>query len=192
MSEASKLELNCPCGVTLSIPAGKVGTVITCPKCKQDRRVTEVCLVSVADGHDGQDFKCECGAPVYVADRLVGKTVKCIQCGKLWKATNLGLVETISNVVPIAQTRPGKRDAAVIGKNAMICTTCGSIGTPHTITRGSFMMEVGLWILILLPGILYSIWRLTTRYKACMQCGGGDLVPVHTPMGKKLREQFRA
>lgn len=71
----------------------------------------------------------------------------------------------------------------------LICTQCHSIGTPKTIARGSFWIEVVLWLLFLVPGLIYSIWRLTTKRKACQYCGASSLVPLSSPMGQKLRQQ---
>src|SRR5262245_46234065 len=60
----------------------------------------------------------------------------------------------------------------------VICTECGTIGSPVRVTRGYFWLEVLLWLVFLLPGILYSIWRLATRYDACATCGRDALVPL--------------
>ena len=67
-----------------------------------------------------------------------------------------------------------------------ICTACGHIGSPKRMTKGSFWIEVVLWFLFLVPGIIYSIWRLTTRYYGCAICGGGSIIPLSSPMGQKL------
>jgi hypothetical protein len=68
----------------------------------------------------------------------------------------------------------------------LICTTCLHIGYPKSITKGSFLTELLLWLLGILPGVVYSVWRLTTRYKGCPKCGSTPIISVGSPMGRKL------
>lgn len=72
----------------------------------------------------------------------------------------------------------------------MICATCNHQGEPKTITKGSFLIEFILWIftwpLCSIPGLVYSIWRLVSRYKGCAACGSASIIPLNTPIGKKL------
>jgi hypothetical protein len=73
----------------------------------------------------------------------------------------------------------------------LICTACGStFERPEWQTPGSFGMEVLLWLALVLPGLIYSIWRLTARYSACPACGSGEYVPTDTPRGRKLLEEL--
>ncbi len=71
-------------------------------------------------------------------------------------------------------------------KKQFVCTACGFIGQPITITKGSLGLEIVLWLAFLVPGIIYSIWRLTTRYKACPVCKKEAMIPADTPIGQKL------
>jgi hypothetical protein len=66
------------------------------------------------------------------------------------------------------------------------CTVCGHTGKPKTVTRGSFLIEVVLWLALIVPGVIYSLWRLTTRHKACERCGSTHIVPTDSP--RALRE----
>ena len=68
----------------------------------------------------------------------------------------------------------------------MVCTACGSVGRPVRVTQGSFLIELALWLFFLLPGFIYSIWRLTSKHDACPKCGGKQLVPLDSPVGQKL------
>jgi hypothetical protein len=74
--------------------------------------------------------------------------------------------------------------------STMICTQCGTISNSKTVTRGSFLIEIVLWLCFVVPGLLYTMWRLTTRSKACTACGATTLVPVHSPVGRKLRSEL--
>lgn len=69
----------------------------------------------------------------------------------------------------------------------LLCATCLTVGSPKTVARGSFWIEVVLWLCFLVPGLLYSIWRLTTKHKACAACGGTQLVPLDSPMAGRLQ-----
>lgn len=51
------------------------------------------------------------------------------------------------------------------------CPNCTYEGAGKTYTPGSVFMELFLWLLLLVPGLIYSIWRLTARYFGCPLCG---------------------
>ncbi|MBI4916839.1 MAG: hypothetical protein HY825_13410 [Acidobacteria bacterium] len=68
----------------------------------------------------------------------------------------------------------------------MICPNCGTVGVPKSHTKGSFGVELLLWLLFLLPGLLYSLWRLGTRYKGCAACGQPGLIPLGTPRAQEI------
>jgi hypothetical protein len=66
-----------------------------------------------------------------------------------------------------------------------ICVACGTQCVPKTYTKGSTIIELALWLLLCFPGIIYSIWRLTSRYTGCSACGG-QVIGINTPMGANL------
>lgn len=70
------------------------------------------------------------------------------------------------------------------------CMTCGTEDHPTTVTKGSIFIEIVLWICFLVPGVIYSIWRLTTRGKACPECGSTALIPVDSPAATAHRRQL--
>lgn len=72
------------------------------------------------------------------------------------------------------------------GKKAMVCTTCGHHGQAVVKTRGSILIEIVLWLLLIVPGLIYSIWRVSSRADACASCGAATLVPDTSPIGRKL------
>lgn len=71
----------------------------------------------------------------------------------------------------------------------MVCKRCGHHGKPESKTRGSFWIEVVLWLCFIIPGLVYSLWRLTTRGTICPKCGSEDLLPIDSPLGKKLMQE---
>lgn len=72
----------------------------------------------------------------------------------------------------------------------MICAVCGSVSNPKTVTKGSIFIELVLWLCFIIPGVIYSIWRLTTRHEACRECGSKNIVPIDSPVGRKLVADF--
>lgn len=62
------------------------------------------------------------------------------------------------------------------------CSSCGHEGRGKTATRGHLLIEIILWICFLIPGLIYSIWRHSSRYKVCTSCGSNTLVPPNSPV----------
>jgi hypothetical protein len=51
------------------------------------------------------------------------------------------------------------------------CMDCNYEGAVKTYTKGSFAVEILLWLCFLLPGLIYSMWRITSgRYDGCPDC----------------------
>lgn len=65
----------------------------------------------------------------------------------------------------------------------MACTACGHRGPTKAQTRGAILIEIVLWLLFIVPGLIYSLWRLSTRRQVCMACGNAALVPLDSPVG---------
>ena len=68
----------------------------------------------------------------------------------------------------------------------LICSACGHVGGGQSKIKGNGFIELILWLCFLIPGIIYSIWRSSSRYKACPSCGSTNLIPIDSPVGKKL------
>ena len=69
---------------------------------------------------------------------------------------------------------------------AIVCTNCGYQGNPVSKTQGSVLVEIALWVLLCIPGVIYSIWRLTSKQIVCPRCGNARLVPLGTPEGQRI------
>lgn len=67
-----------------------------------------------------------------------------------------------------------------------ICKDCGHIGVPSRETKGSLLIEIVLWCCYIIPGLIYSIWRLSTRGYTCPQCGSRAIIPTDSPVGEML------
>jgi hypothetical protein len=70
--------------------------------------------------------------------------------------------------------------------NQMFCKACHSIGKAKKIIKGSVLMEILLWLLFLLPGIIYTTWRSASAKSVCSQCGSIEIIPADSPMAKKI------
>lgn len=89
----------------------------------------------------------------------------------------------------IAARRGARRAGAL---DTVICQNCGNSGIPVRFTKGSLLIEIVLWICFIVPGLIYSLWRLTTRQDVCRACSSAQLVPLDSPVGKRLRADFGA
>lgn len=59
------------------------------------------------------------------------------------------------------------------------CKLCGFKGKPKVKTRGSVAIELVLWCCLLIPGLVYSLWRVTSRVKICAHCKKDThLIPI--------------
>jgi hypothetical protein len=71
-----------------------------------------------------------------------------------------------------------------------ICESCGRTAPrPRAIKNGSPIIEIILWLAFILPGVIYSIWRITTVHSACIYCSG-KVIQTNSPRGISLARQF--
>jgi hypothetical protein len=80
-----------------------------------------------------------------------------------------------------------------------ICARCLETGEAKKVTKGSFVVEIVLWLLLFiwlplfLLGAAYTVWRLASKHKACRKCESPELVPLDSERGRQLRgEVLRA
>ena len=69
-----------------------------------------------------------------------------------------------------------------------LCTNCLTVAAPKRRTPGSFLIEIVLWLCFLVPGVIYSLWRVSARHFVCPACGSREIVPVDSPRAKQLLE----
>lgn len=56
------------------------------------------------------------------------------------------------------------------------CPNCKYEGEAKSETPGYFLIELILWCIFLIPGLIYSIWRLCSRHSVCPKCGWKNVV----------------
>jgi hypothetical protein len=54
---------------------------------------------------------------------------------------------------------------------------------------GSFALEICLWLFGIVPGIIYSLWRIGARRLICPRCGSWDLEPVNSRRARRLKDE---
>lgn len=70
--------------------------------------------------------------------------------------------------------------------SAVVCKECGYQGSSKRKVKGSLLMEIILWCLFIIPGLIYSIWRFTSAHSVCASCGKDSIIPENSPLGLKL------
>ena len=78
------------------------------------------------------------------------------------------------------------------GMKDIVCPNCYYVGKPAIVTKGNFLVEIALWLFFLVPGLIYSLWRSTSRYKAYPKCKTPNPVPIDTPRGQELLAQIES
>jgi len=72
-----------------------------------------------------------------------------------------------------------------------ICMTCGTeTRKPKWCRRGSGIAEIFLWLLFIVPGFLYTLWRAERHIPYCRACGVGLMLSLATPAGQKLHAEY--
>jgi hypothetical protein len=94
-------------------------------------------------------------------------------------------VETVILIIALCTAIAFVVFARPTARRPLICVTCGTEGETQTKTPGSIFIEIILWICFIVPGLIYSVWRLSSRGKVCRVCGS-DLISVSSPRGQQL------
>lgn len=77
------------------------------------------------------------------------------------------------------------------GSNQLICPACGTqTDAAMTKTKGSTGIELILWLCFIIPGLIYSIWRMNSKYDVCPACKQPGMIPLNSPNGQRLAAHF--
>lgn len=87
-------------------------------------------------------------------------------------------------VIPRPPAQPVQ--AAPAKLSGYVCALCGSAGSPKYRYRGSILIEIILWCFFLIPGLIYSVWRQTSKEKVCRKCGSPSMIPANSPRGRQF------
>lgn len=142
-------------------------------------------------------FECpDCQKTIAIALRGLGLDVPCPHCMNLvpvpWEMIPNAGDDTFSSVtetspIPSDSDRPSIPVSIRVTRKHMLCTQCHKCQVP--VARGSLAVEIVLWLLLFLPGILYSLWR-HSGVAVCHTCGG-SLVGVTSLEGTRIAVESR-
>ena len=68
----------------------------------------------------------------------------------------------------------------------MLCVECENASRITSKARGSFSIELILWLFLIVPGIIYSVWRLAKKVYTCPCCGSNNMIPFNSPKAQKI------
>ena len=77
-------------------------------------------------------------------------------------------------------------------KDLYICRACRLVATPKIIAKGSSRIEIMLWCLFIIPGIIYSSWRHISKDKVCPACSSLAAIPINSVMGQKFFDEIHS
>jgi len=64
-----------------------------------------------------------------------------------------------------------------LGGPVMFCPECAFVGQGKTVVRGTLQLEMLLWWLFIIPGLAYSVWRISNQQRVCACCYHAGLLP---------------
>lgn len=148
----------------------------SCPHCGKDIKasadICKYCRGDVSEAATARAAAAAAGAPH-------PETKQCPYCAEQvrWEAQ-------VCRFCQRNLATPTASAVKVPPKGAKYCQACGTIAQPKRHTKGSFAIEVVAWLFFLLPGIIYSLWRLTSKQWICPNCGSVDIIPLDSPKAR--------
>ena len=108
----------------------------------------------------------------------------CVRCG-----ANYATYRTPTAAQRLARGLKGAKAGVAEGRAKrsanLYCPRCGSVSGGISHTRGSVLVELLLWLCFLIPGIIYSIWRVSSRNIVCPSCQSPDVISVDSPRARR-------
>ena len=83
-------------------------------------------------------------------------------------------------------TTAAKRDTAKFSV-PVYCLDCKSVGVARKKESGARGVEVLLWLLFIIPGVIYTLWRSGTARRACSVCDSTNVIPADSPRALEAR-----
>jgi hypothetical protein len=98
-------------------------------------------------------------------------------------------------VLPVTNSTINSEEETIrVSVNGYVCASCCKYSSePGHVLPGSTLLEVFLWFLYIIPGVLYSMWRRSpdNAIKVCQSCESKAIVSITSPEGKSLfRRQY--
>ncbi|MCE2926180.1 MAG: hypothetical protein LW823_00825 [Rickettsiales bacterium] len=70
-----------------------------------------------------------------------------------------------------------------------LCKTCGYSGLRKNKRPGNVVIEIILWLFYIIPGLIYTIWRISAQYYVCPKCEGKEMIPLDSVFAKNILER---
>ncbi len=71
-------------------------------------------------------------------------------------------------------------------KPIYVCKQCAYTGKSEKFRRGSLKLEIILWCALIIPGIVYTIWRNTKVVHICPKCHFGPMMLSTSDLGYRM------
>jgi hypothetical protein len=131
-----------------------------------------------------------CNGPIEFPTQLAGQSVACPHCHAQTLLPQFQPATAPPPTPPAPPTMvrsllPPEDRRRPTPQSGFICESCGTVGKSVWRTKGSFAVELALWLLFCAPGLIYSLWRLTSNERVCAGCAG-RMISVSTPRGIHL------
>lgn len=134
------------------------------------------------DGQTAGPFSAEELGGLLTAGRITRETLFAKHGAVEWMPVSL-IAPILHQSKPPVMPPPVPVDTRVKARYGdWVCTRCGHVGSTGTETPGNLLIEIILWLFFLIPGLIYSIWRISKRHHVCRSCGtGAGLIPASSP-----------
>jgi len=76
--------------------------------------------------------------------------------------------------------------AGIDFRKKYVCMECGCQREPIMAKRGMLIIELLMWLLYILPGVIYSIWRRVRKQEVCPNCGTPSVVLTSSSRAMKM------
>jgi len=72
-----------------------------------------------------------------------------------------------------------------------VCMECGCQRDPIDAKRGLLVIEIFMWLLYILPGVIYSIWRRVRKQQICPNCQNPSIELTSSPRAVGMMRLMR-
>lgn len=103
----------------------------------------------------------------YCWEEILAAAKKCKHCGEFLDWTQRPQPQAVTQIIPYNR------------KLIIDCPNCWYSGKPNKNTPGNFWTELLLYFIMILPWLIYTIWRLcSTKTCKCPKCWN-ELLSIH-------------
>ena len=72
----------------------------------------------------------------------------------------------------------------------IICKNCGEVSNAIIKTKGSIIIEIFLYLFYIIPGVLYTLYRVTNKYPICQHCESKEIILRNKRVGESLYKKL--